>query len=48
MKSHRKISLFTILDMWIKKDLKIYSVNALYIIFNNVKRYFEEVNGISI
>ena len=29
----------------IKKDLKIYSVNPLYLIFTNVNRYFEEING---
>ena len=29
----------------IKKDLKIYSVNPLYLIFTNVNGYFEEING---
>ena len=29
----------------IKKDLKIYSVNPLYLIFNKVNGYFEEING---
>ena len=27
------------------KDLKIYSVNPLYLIFTNVTEYFEEING---
>ena len=30
----------------IKKDLNIYSVNPLYIIFGKVNRYFEEINEI--
>ena len=29
----------------IKKDLTIYSVNLLYLIFINVNGYFEEING---
>ena len=29
----------------IKKDLKIYSVNPLYLIFGKVNGYFEETNG---
>ena len=28
----------------IKKDLKIYNVNPLYLIFGNVNRYLEEIN----
>ena len=31
--------------MKIKKDLKIYSVYPLYLIFGNVNGYFEETNG---
>ena len=31
--------------MTIKKDLNIYSVNPLYLIFNKVNGYFEEING---
>ena len=27
-----------------KKDLKIYSVNTLYLSFDKVNRYFEEIN----
>ena len=42
MKSHTKIFLFT---MTIRKDLKIYSVNPLYLIFGKVNGYFEEING---
>ena len=30
--------------MTIRKDLKIYSVNPLYVIFGKVNRYFEEIN----
>ena len=29
----------------IKKDLKICSVNLLYLIFNKMNEYFEEING---
>ena len=29
----------------IKKDLKIYSINPLYLIFGKVNSYFEEING---
>ena len=29
----------------IKKDLKIYSVNPLYLNFNTVNEYFKEING---
>ena len=29
----------------IKNDLKIYSVNSLYLIFNKVNGYFQEING---
>ena len=31
--------------MTIKKDLKIYSVNALHLIFNKANGYFKEING---
>ena len=31
--------------MTIRKDLKIYSVNPLYLIFGKVNGYFEEING---
>ena len=31
--------------MTIKKDLKIYSGNPLYLIFGKVNRNFEEING---
>ena len=47
MKSHTKMFLFTILDMWQQKDseyAKIYSVNPLYLIFRYVNGYFEEIN----
>ena len=41
MKGHTKIFLFTILHMW---RLKIHSVNPLYIKFNKMNGYFEEMN----
>ena len=28
-----------------KKDLKIYSVNPLYLIFEKLNGYFEDING---
>ena len=31
--------------MTIKKDLKMYGVNLLYLIFGKVNEYFEEING---
>ena len=31
--------------MTIKKDLKIYSVNRLYLIFKSVNGYITEING---
>ena len=31
--------------MTIKKDLKIYGVNLLYLTFNKVNGYFKEING---
>ena len=44
MKSHTKIFLFTKCGED-SKYIKIYSVNPLYLIFNNVNGYFEEING---
>ena len=32
--------------MTVKKDLKIYSVNPFYLIFNKMNGHFEEINGI--
>ena len=29
----------------IKKELNVYSVNCLYLIFGNVNGYFKEING---
>ena len=31
--------------MTIKKHLKIYSINPLYLMFNKMNGYFEEING---
>ena len=44
-KSYKHIIIYYIEYVTIKKDLKIYSVNPLYLIFNKVNRYFEETNG---
>ena len=45
MKSLTRIFLFTILDIWGSKCVKINSVNPLYHIFNKNNGYFEEING---
>ena len=44
-KSYENIPIYYIGYVTIKKDLKIYSVNPLYLIFGKVNRYFEEING---
>ena len=44
-KSYRIILIYYIGYVTIKKDLKIYSVNPLYLIFGKVNGYFEEING---
>ena len=44
-KSYRIILIYYIGYVTIKKDLKIYSVNPLYLIFGKVNGYFEETNG---
>ena len=55
MKSHTKIFLFTTFDVWQSKMwicnwkckstyVKINRVNTLYLIFNKVNGYFEEIN----
>ena len=43
-KSYRIILIYYIGYVTIKKDLKIYSVNPLYLIFGDVNGYFEEIN----
>ena len=40
-----KILIYYIGYVTIKNDLKIYSVNSLYLIFNKVNGYFQEING---
>ena len=42
--SYKNIFIYYIGYVMIKKDLKIYSVNPLYLIFGNVNGYFEKVN----
>ena len=44
MKSYTKYSYY-IRYVKIKKDLNIYSVNPLYLIFDKVNWYFEVING---
>ena len=46
MKSHRKLFLIYYIEyLKIKKYVKIYGVNRLYLILRYVNRYFEEING---
>ena len=44
-KSYKNILIYYIGYVTIKKDLKIYSVNPLHLIFNKVNGFFEEING---
>ena len=46
MKSYKNILIYYIGYVTIKdsKRVKIYSVNPLYLIFNKVNEYFEEIN----
>ena len=44
-KPYKNILIYYIGYVTIKKDLKIYSVNPLYLIFRYVNVYFEEING---
>ena len=48
IKSYKDILTYYIGYVMVKKDLKIYSVNPLYLIFNKMNGYFEEINGKSI
>ena len=43
--SYENIFIYYIGYVSIKKDLKFYSVNPLYIVFGNKNGYFEEING---
>ena len=46
MKSHTKnILIYYIGYVKIKKDIKISSVNRLYLIFKEMTGYFDEING---
>ena len=47
-KSCKNIFIYYIGYVTIEKHLKIYSVNHLYLMFNKMNGYFEEINGISI
>ena len=44
-KSYRNILIYYFENDTIKKDLKFYSVNNLYLIFYKVNGCFEEING---
>ena len=44
-KSLKNILIFYIVYVTIKKDLKSYSVNLLCVIFGEMNRYFEVING---
>ena len=44
-RSYKNILIYYIEYVTIKKDLKIYSVNPLYLNFSEVNGYFEEING---
>ena len=41
----KSYKIFVFIILTIKKDLTIYSVNALYSIFGKVNGNFEEING---
>ena len=43
--SYKNILFYYIGYLTIKRDLNIYSVNPLHLIFDNVSGYFEEING---
>ena len=44
-KSYKNILIYYIGYVTIKKDLNIFSVNPLYLIFSYVKGYFKEISG---
>ena len=44
-KSYKIVLIYYIGYVTIKKDLKMYGVNPLYLIFGEVNEYFEEING---
>ena len=44
-KLYKNILTYYIENVTIKKYLKIYTVNPMYLIFSNANRYFEEING---
>ena len=44
-KSYKNIFIYYTRYVTIKKDLKIYSVNPLYLIFDKVNGYYKEING---
>ena len=44
-KSYKNILIYYIGYVTIKKDFKNFSLNPLYLVFNKVNEYFEEING---
>ena len=44
-KSYKNVLIYYTGYVMIKKDLKMYSVNPLYLIFGKVNGYFEDING---
>ena len=44
-KSYKNILIYYIGYVTIKKDIKNFSLNPLYLVFNKVNEYFEEING---
>ena len=43
--SYKNVFIYYIGYVTIKTDLKMYTVNLLYLIYGKVNGYFEEVNG---
>ena len=43
--SYKNVLIYYIGYVTIKTDLKMYTVNLLYLIYGKVNGYFEEVNG---
>ena len=43
--SYKNVLIYYIGYVTIKTDLKMYTVNLLYLIYGTVNGYFEEVNG---
>ena len=44
-KSYKSILIYYLGYITIKKDLEVYLVNPLYLMFNKINGFFEEING---